>query len=77
MVNNIKNNIISEISAIKGLNALNKIKKAEIIKHEKYTSKLKELLNSFNNLLDAVLTNKTLKSKGQKDNTLMSSKDEN
>ena len=66
MVNDIKNNIISEISAIKGLNALNEIKKAEIIKHKKYTSKLKELLNVFNNLLDAVLTNKTLNQKVKK-----------
>ena len=66
LVNNIKNNIISEISDIKGLNALNEIKKAEIIKHKKYTSKLKELLNLFNNLLDEVLTNKTLNQKVKK-----------
>ena len=49
-----------------------------MIKHKRYTPKQKELLNLFNDLLlDAILTDKTLKSKSQKDNTLMSSKDEN
>ena len=48
-----------------------------MIKHKKYIPKQKELLNLFDNLLDAILTDKTLKSKCQKDNTLMSSKDEN
>ena len=62
----------------KGLSALNEIKNAEIIKKRRYTSKQKELLNLFSNLLlDAVLTNKTLKSKSQKDKTLMSSKNGN
>ena len=77
MVNNIRNNTISEISAKKGLNKLNEIKNAEIIKHKKCTPKQKELLNLFNDLLDVILTDKTLKSKSQKDNTLMSSKDDN
>ena len=77
LVNNIRNNTISEISAKKGLDKLNKIKNAEIIKYKKCTPKQKELLNLFNNLLDTILTDKTLKSKSQKDNTLMSSKDEN
>ena len=75
MVNNIRNNTISEISAKKGLNTLNEIKNAEIIKYKKCTPKQKELLNLFNDLLDTILTDKTLKSKIQKDNTLMSSKD--
>ena len=66
MVNNIKNNTISEIDAKKDLNTLNKIKNAEIIKH-KSTSKHKELLNLFNDLSDTILTDKTL----------MSSKDKN
>ena len=35
LVNNIRNNTISEISAKKGLNTLNEIKDAEIIKHKK------------------------------------------
>ena len=77
LVNNIRNNTISEISAKKGLNTLNKIKNAEIIKYKRHPSKQKELFNLFNDLLDAILTDKTLKSKSQKDNTLMSSKDEN
>ena len=75
LVNNIRNNTISEISAKKGLNTLNKIKNAEMIKYKRRTPKQKELLNLFNDLLDTILTDKTLKSKSQKDNTLMSSKD--
>ena len=67
MVNNIRNNTISEISAKKGLNTLNKIKDAEIIKYKNHTPKHKELLNLFNDLLDIILTDKTL----------MSSKDKN
>ena len=35
LVNNIRSNRISEISAKKGLNTLNEIKNAEIIKHKK------------------------------------------
>ena len=48
MVNNIRNNTISEIDAKKLLNALNEIKKAEIIKYKKRTPGHKKLLNSFN-----------------------------
>ena len=59
------------------LNTLNKIKNAGIIKHKKGTPKQKELLNLFDNSLDAILTDKTLKSKNEKYNTLMLSKDEN
>ena len=76
MVNNIKNNTISEISAKKGLNKLNEIKNAGIIKYKKRTPKQKELLNLFNDLLDTILTDETLKWKCQKVQTLMSSKDE-
>ena len=89
LVNNIKNNTISEISAKKSLNALNEIKNAEIIKNKMHTPGQKELLNLFNDLLDTILTNKTLKSKSQEhenenenenknehDKTLMSSKDD-
>ena len=76
LVNNIRNNTISEIDAKKDLNTLNEIKNAEIIKYKKRTPKHKELLNLFNDLLDTILTDKTLKSKSQKDNTLMSSNDE-
>ena len=69
MVNSIRNNTISEISAKKGLNKLNEIKNAEIIKHKKCTPKQKELLNLFNDLLDVILTDETLmSSKDQKEN---------
>ena len=67
MVNNIRNNTISEISAKKGLNKLNERKNAGIIKYLKHTPGQKELLSLFNNLLDVILTDKTL----------MSSKDKN
>ena len=66
LVNNIKNNTISEIDAKKGSNTLNETKNAEITKHKRYIPKQKELLILFNNLLDAILTDKTLKSKSQK-----------
>ena len=56
---------------------MNEIKKAGIIKYKKRTPKQKEWLNLFNDLLDVILTNKTLESKSQKDKRLMSSKDEN
>ena len=52
LVNNIRNNAISEISARKGLNTLNEIKDAEIIKYKKCTPKNKELLNLFNALFN-------------------------
>ena len=67
LVNNIKNNTISEISAKKGLNTLNEIKNAEIIKYKKRTPGHKELLNLFNDLLDIILTDKTLESESQED----------
>ena len=71
-------NKIGEFKYIeKGLNTLHEIKNAEIIKYKKCTPKQKELLNLFNDLLDTILTNKTLKSESQKDKTLMSSKNEN
>ena len=84
MVNNIKNNTISEISAKKSLNTLNEIKDEEIMKYKKHTPKHKELLNLFNDLLDTILIEKTLESESQEDKnenendkTLMPSKDEN
>ena len=67
LVNNIRNNTISEISAKKGLNTLNEIKNAEIIKYKKRTPGHKELLNLFDDLLDVILTDKTLKSESQED----------
>ena len=62
LVNNIKNNTISEIDAKKDLNTLNKIKNAETIKYKRHTSTQKELLNLFNDLLDTILTDKILMS---------------
>ena len=62
LVNNIKDNTISEIHAKKDLNTLNEINNAEIIKYKRCTSKQKKLLNLFNDLLDTILTDKTLKS---------------
>ena len=76
MVNDIKNITISEISAKERLNILKQTKNAEIIKYKKQTPGQKELLNLFNDQSDTILTDKTLKSKSQKDKTLMSSKDE-
>ena len=67
MVNNIRNNTISEIDAKKLLNALNEIKKAEIIKYKKRTPGHKKLLNLFNDLLDIILTDKILESEIQED----------
>ena len=85
LVNNIRNNTISEISAKKGLNTLNEIKNAGIIKYKKRTPKQKELLNLFNDLLDVILTDKTLMSskdedenenENENDKTLMSSNED-
>ena len=67
MVNNIKNNTISEISVNKDLNTLNKIKNTEIIKYRKRTSGQKDLSNLFSDLSDTTLTEKTLKSESQED----------
>ena len=66
LVNNIKDNTISEIDAKKRLNTLNIIKNSEI-KHKRLIPGQKELLNLFDDLSDIILTDKTL----------MSSKDEN
>ena len=66
MVNNIKDNTISEIDAKKRLNTLNIIKNSEI-KHRRIISGQKELLNLFDDLSSIILTNKTLKSESQED----------
>ena len=77
MVNNIRNNTISEISAKKDLNTLNKIKNAEIIKYKKRTPGHKELLNLFNDLLDIILTDKTLENQENENEKVESRKEEN
>ena len=65
MVNNIRNNTISEIDVKKNLNALNEIKNVEIIKNKKHTPGHKKLLNLFNDLIDIILTDKTLESESE------------
>ena len=66
MVNNIRNNTISETDAKKDLNTLNKVKNAEI-KYKKCTPRHKKSLNLFNDVLDITLTDKTLESESQED----------
>ena len=66
LVNNIKDNTISETDAKKRLNTLNLIKDSQI-NHNRVISGQNELLNLFEDLSDIILTDKTL----------MSSKDEN
>ena len=65
MVNNIKNNSISETDAKKDLNELNEKKNVEIIKYKKCTPGHEKLLNLFNNLSDIILTDKTLESESK------------
>ena len=85
LVNNIRNNTISEMSRKRGLIKLKEIRNVEIIKYKKRTPKQKDLLNLFNNLLDTTLTYKTISSKdeSEKENenenakTLLLSTDEN
>ena len=78
MVNNIKNNTISEIDAKKSLNALNRIENAEI-KYKRLIPKQKESLNLFNDLLDTILTGKTLMSSkdNEKENKKVNEENEN
>ena len=56
MINNIKNNTISEADAKQKLDALNEIKKAEI-KNKRLISSQKKLLNLFDDLLEAIFNN--------------------
>ena len=77
VVNNIRNKTISEIDAKKDLNALNEIKKAEIIKHKKRTPGHKNLSNFFNNLLNIILTDKTSESQKNENEKVKNKKDEN
>ena len=48
MVNNSKNNTVSEIDSKKDLNTLNERKNVETMKYKKRTPGHKELLNLFN-----------------------------
>ena len=84
LVNNIKDNTISEIDAKKRLNTSNKIKNSEI-KHKRLIFGQKELLNLLNDLSDIILTDKTLMSskdekeklKEEKENDKLKEKKEN
>ena len=61
----------------KGLNTLNELKNAGIIKYKKRTPKQKELLDLFNNLLDTILTDKTLMSSNNENEKENENKKEN
>ena len=74
MIVNIRNNTINEIDLKNDLNKLNEIKNAEIIKYKKRTPGHKKLLNLFNDLLDIILTDKTLESESRKDGNKMKMK---
>ena len=56
MINNIKNNTISEALVKQNLDALNEIKKAEI-KNKRLSSSQKKLLNLFDDLPEAIFNN--------------------
>ena len=59
LVNNIKNNVISEAHAKQKLNALNGIKKAEI-KNKRLINGQKNLLKLFDELIEAIFNNKSV-----------------
>ena len=59
LINNIKNNTISEALAKQKLNVLNEIKKAET-KNKRLINAQKILLNLFEDLIEAVFNNKIL-----------------
>ena len=73
LVDNIKDNTISEIDAKKRLNTLNIIKNSEI-KHKRLIPGQKELLNLFNDLSDIILTDKALMSSKDKNEKLKEEK---
>ena len=62
MINNIKNNTISEALAKQKLNALNEIKKAET-KNKRLINGQKILLNLFDDLVKAIFNNNKTVSK--------------
>ena len=76
LVNNIKDNTISEIDAKKHLNTLNIIKNSEI-KHKRLISGQKELLNLFDDLSDTILPNKTLMPSKEENEKLKEKENEN
>ena len=72
LINNIKNNTISEAFAKRKLNALNKIKKAET-KNKRLINGQKILLNLFDDLVKAIFNNKIM----SEDNNIIVSQDNN
>ena len=67
LVNNIKNNTISEAYAKQKLNALNEIKKAEI-KGKRFISGQKKLLNLFDELIEAIFDDNVSVNKDENEN---------
>ena len=72
MINNIKNNTISEADTKKKINELNKIKKAET-KNKRLINGQKILLNLFEDLVEASFNNKIV----NEDNNKIVHKDNN
>ena len=77
LVDNTRNDTISEIDAKELLNALNEIKKAEIINYKKRTTGHIKLLNLFNKLWNINLTDKTSESQENENEKVESKKEEN
>ena len=76
LVNNIKNNTISEAHAKQKLNPLNEIKKAEI-KGKCLSSGQKKLLNLFDELLEAIFNNNNNNNNNSNNNNNNSSNNSN
>ena len=72
MINNIKNNTISEALSKQKLDALNKITKGEI-KNKSIISSQKKLLDLFDDLLEVIFNNKNK----NKNNNVSESENEN
>ena len=77
LINKIKHNTTSEISAKEGLYVLKQTKNAETIKYKKRTARQKESLNLFKDLSDTILTDETLESKSQEEENKNKNENEN
>ena len=77
LVDNTRNDRISEIDAKELLDALNEIKKAEIINYKKRTPGHIKLLNLFNKLLNINLSDKTSDSQENENEKVKSKNEEN
>ena len=75
MINNIKNNTISEADARTKLNALNEIKKTEI-KGKRLINGPKKLLHLFDDLLEAIFNNKNNVSVNEDNNVSVNENDD-